>query len=67
MRTKNVDWMEAKVICVLSKGTEGKSDAKLASLVLKTHGSKIEEDNFDIAVQMLLSRRLICRGSDDGV
>ena len=67
MRTKNVDWLEGKIIYVLSRESEGKSDAGLLSLVLKNYGSKVEEDNFDIAVQMLLSRRLIYRGHDDGV
>ena len=67
MRTKKVDWLEGKIINVLSRGSERKSDAGLASLVLKNYGSKVEEDNFDIAVQMLLSRRLICRRSDCGV
>ena len=67
MRTRNVDWLEGKIISCLSRQPRGVNDMTLARWVLRDYVNTIEENKYDAAVQMLLSGGLICRRNTNGV
>ena len=65
-RTKTIDWIERKIVFVLSKESGEISDAGLAGMVLRGD-NRIEEDSFDVAIEILVTRRVVGRGwGDDG-
>ena len=65
IRIKTVDWIERKIVFVLSKQKE-LCDAKLAGLVLRGD-NRAEENSFDVAVEILVTRRVVVRSrGEDG-
>ena len=63
-RTRTINWMENKIIEVLSKKHIITTYLALSALVLKNVRSIDEQHNLDIAVAHLLSRREITQEKD---
>lgn len=63
-RTRTINWMENKIIEVLSKKRVITTDLALSALVLKNVRSIEEQQNLDIALSYLLSRKEILREKD---
>ena len=67
IRTITINWIERKIVFVLSKEND-LDDAGLAGLVLKDYQNEIENGNFDLAIEMLMTRRVLDRiWGEDGV
>ena len=66
MRNRSIQWMETKIVQVLSKSVI-QSYLALSSLVLRDVRSFEEQHNLDIAIQNLLSRKIIQRYKQDSM
>ena len=64
MRTRTVNWMEAKILQVLNCKSVITTYLALSSLVLRDVRSFDEQHNLDIAIQNLLSKKVINRSKD---
>ena len=64
-RTKTVSWMEGKIIKVLNKKRIVSTYLALSACVLENVRSIEEQQNLDIAVAYLLSKKQIVRERDN--
>ena len=64
MRTRTVSWMEGNIIKILSKKCQITTYLALSACVLVNVRSIEEQQNLDIAVAHLISRRQITREKD---
>lgn len=64
MRTRTVSWCEGKIIKVLSNKCQITTYLALSSCVLENVMSIEEQQNLDIALAHLISRRQITREKD---
>ena len=64
MRTRTVNWMENKVVEMLSKTCAITTYLALSACVLQNIRSIEEQHNLDIAVAYLLSKRQITQSKD---
>lgn len=68
MRDRTITWMEGKAVEVLGKKKVITSYLALSCLVLESVRSLKEQANLDIAVQKLISRKLIsCQKDRSGL
>ncbi len=58
-KTRTIQWIEGKIIEILSKRCQITTYLALSSCVLQNVRSIEEQHNLDIAVQNLISRKLI--------
>ncbi len=63
-KTRTVQWIEGKIIEILSKRCQITTYLALSSCVLQNVRSIEEQHHLDIAVAHLLSRRQIIQGKD---
>ena len=64
MRTRTVSWCEGKIVKVLSKKCQITTYLALSSCVLENVRSIEEQQNLDIAVICLLSKKQIIKEKD---
>ena len=67
MRNRTVEWCMTKIVKVLTKQSIVKSYLALSSLVLENVRSFEEQTTLDIAVEILLSKKMIRRYRSDGM
>ena len=67
MRNRTVEWCMTKIVKVLTKQPIVKSYLALSSLVLENVRSLEEQTTLDIAVEILVSRKMIRRYRCDGM
>ena len=65
MRNRTVTWMEGKILRVLTKKPIITTYLALSSLVLRDVRSTDEQTNLDVAVEHLLSKKVIRRFKDN--
>ena len=68
MKNRTISWMEGKVLEIITKNGVIKSYLALSYLVLKNVRSIAEQGNLDIAVQNLISQKvIICNKDTEGM
>ncbi len=64
-KTRTVQWIEGKIIEILSKRCQITTYLALSSCVLENVRSIEEQHNLDVAVALLLSKKQIIREKDN--
>ena len=67
MKDRTISWLEGKIVQVLSRQQCIKSYLALSALVLRDVRSIEEQHNLDIAVENLVSRKIIKRFKQDSM
>ena len=68
MRNRTVQWMENKILAILTKQSIVKSYLALSALTLDFNVRSLEEQhNLDIAIEYLLSKNMIIRYRAEGM
>ena len=63
-RTRTIQWMEGKIVEILSKRCVITTNLALSALVLRNVRSIEEQHNYDIALSYLLSRKTVKQEKD---
>ena len=61
MRNRTITWMEGKILQTLERKTVVTTYLALSSLVLRDVRSTDEQTNLDLAVEILISKKMISR------
>ena len=65
MKNRTIDWIEIKIVKILSKQEYVQSYLALSSLVLENVRSFEEQKNLDVAIKNLLDRKIIKKYKKD--
>ncbi len=64
-RTRTIKWIETRILKELAKRSTITTSLALSAIVLRNVRSLEEDQNLDLAVQLLKSKRLILVQKDD--
>ena len=67
MKDRSIDWIENKIIKVLSKQKYIETYLGLSSLVLENVNSTNEQNNLDKAIQNLCDKNILSKSVNDGI
>ena len=68
MRNRSINWMQARILAILTRQSVVKSYLALSAVVLDFNVRSLQEQhNLDIAIEMLLSKKIIIRYRADGM
>ena len=65
MKDRTVAWMESKITQILGQKSMVTTYLALSSLVLRDVRSVTEQTNLDVAIEYLISKKLITRSKDN--
>ena len=65
MKTRTVNWCESKILQTLERKSTVTSYLALSALVLRDVRSTNEQTNLDVAIEYLISKKLITRSKDN--
>ena len=68
MRNRSINWMQARILAILTRQSVVKSYLALSAVVLDFNVRSLEEQHsLDIAIEILLSKKMITRYRENGM